>query len=231
MQQLGKRVVFANGSGATRSIRLPLPRFYFYDIGLTNDPQPVTIKKITYYPQPFSEITNAEYEDAEVVANKFAIKPSGELLAELAAVLLRPGRDAILSLSKGGLNDYPLEAPEPYMQFNSRTNSYYTYQANQKIKYFKKLPAEELYSIFMWYAGNRAQLPLMFPTVYEGGTKEEKPDLAAFTKCIHMGAGPKNGTRQQIRMMRLYEFMFDMEQEAIHAKEMEAEYEKMKHQT
>ena len=41
-----------------------------------------------------------------------------------------------------------------------------------------------------------------------------RPDIMAFTNCIHAGAGPKNGTRQQIRLLKLSEFMYDMEQEA-----------------
>lgn len=194
----------------------PLLDFIFKSNDLTNDPDPVILKKVTYYPQKFENITCGEYEDADLAANKFAATPGKDPLVELASIICRPGHDG----------------PEPYMQFNPRTNAYYTYQASQKEKYFKKLPAEQLYALFIWFAGNRAQLPLMFPTVYEGGGKQdERPDLMAFTKCIHAGAGPKNGTRQQIRVMKLYEFMYDMEQEAIKDKRMEEEIERMKNQT
>lgn len=197
----------------------PLLDFIFKENNLSKDPQPITIGQTTYHPQPFEEITCAEFEDVEVIVNQFIDEPSVELLSRLAAILFRP------MISTNGR-----QVIEPYMQINLRTKTYYTYQSDQKAKHFKKLLPEELYAIFIWYAGNRSQLSTRFPTVYEGGNTEEMPDLAAFTKCIHMGAGPKNGTRQQIRMMTLFEFMFDMEQEAVRAKEMEAEYERMKHQ-
>jgi len=201
----------------------PLLDFIFKENNLTNTPGPLTFKKVIYYPQPFTKITCAEYEDCEVKANQFSSKkvPDKDLLAEIAAILFRP--------ASGDARGEACE-PEHYTLFNSRTNYYYTYQSGKKVKYFKTLSLEELYGIFIWYACSRAQLPLDFPTVYEGGKEGSEPDIMAFTKCIHSGAGPKNGTRQQIRIMELYEFMLDMEQEAIHAKEMEAEIERMKNQ-
>ena len=58
------------------------------------------------------------------------------------------------------------------------------------------------------------------------GEGTEEPDPMVFTKCIHAGAGPKNGTRDQVRMLNLKEYFFDMELEAIKAKELKKEYEK-----
>ena len=206
----------------------PLLDFIFKENNLTNTPDPLTFKKIIYYPQPFTKITCAEYEDCEVKANQFSSKkvPDKDLLAEIAAILFRPSSPLSIRRGDGG----EVSSPEHYTLFNTRTNYYYTYNSSQKVKYFKTLSLEELYGIFIWYACSRAQLPLDFPAVYEGGSSGSEPDIMAFTKCIHSGAGPKNGTRQQIRIMELYEFMLDMEQEAIHAKEMEAEYERIKNQ-
>ena len=209
----------------------PLLDFIFKSNDLTNTPPPFTFNKLVFYPQTFENITCAEYEDCEVIANKFANKSSQDLLIELAAILFRPASPSPIGEGRGEASSgEPDEEPQPYLKFNPRTQSWYAYKTDQKVKYFKTLPPEDLYAIFIWYAGNRAQLPVRFPTVYDGASTSDGPDLSAFTKCIHAGAGPKNGTRQQIRNLKLYEFMFDMEQEAIHAKELEAEIERMKNQ-
>ena len=207
----------------------PLLDFIFQKNDLTNTPEPLKLKNLVFYPQIFENITCAEYEDCEVIANQFSEKASRELLTQLAAILFRPAAINLNPLNHSKQSTINSE-PEPYLQFNPRTQTFYTYQYKQKLKYFKSVPHEDLYAIFIWYAGCRAELPLMYPTVYEGGSSGDGPDLAAFTKCIHSGAGPKNGTRQQVRGTKLYEFMFDMEQEAIHAKEMEAEIERIKNQ-
>lgn len=191
----------------------PILDFIFNKNDRTECLAPFEIGKEKYFPVPFKEITCGEYEDCEVFANTFSNAPSPESLASLAAILFRPKKGADI---------------EPYMQYNYRTDSYLEYKAEKKQKLFLKQHPEELYAVFIWYAGCRNQLPEMFPTVYDGPKGE--PDMLAFTNCIHSGAGPKNGTREKIRCMKLYEFMYDMEREAIHAKEMEAEIEKMKNQ-
>lgn len=190
----------------------PLADFIFNDNNLTNTPLAIEMQGRTLHPQLFENITCAEFEDCEVLAMRFAEEPSPELLANLSAILFR-----IKTI--GGV--------EPYMKLNPVTAQYVTYATEKKIVPFLKLPPEQLYAHFIWYSGCRAQLPLMFPGVYDGGTPGQL-DLMAFTKCIHSGAGQKNGSREKIRTMKLYEFMFEMELEAQRAAEQEAQYEAMK---
>jgi hypothetical protein len=161
-----------------------------------------------YFPQPFDEITCAEFEDCEVMTSQFAEDPSGEKLAHLAAILFRPKKS-------------------PYMKYHAADDTYITYKSEKKIKQFLKLKPEQLYSILIWYAGCRAQLPLYFPDIYDAGKTNGVPDPMVFTKSIHAGAGPKNGTRNQIRTTKLYEFLYECNQEAIKAKELQEEYDKM----
>lgn len=200
----------------------PLLDFIFTENDLSNVPSPLklggrlalslsNVSKAAYNTQPFDQITCGEYEDCEIIANRFFEDPSGELLANLAAILFRPLKNNNLV---------------PYMQYNHRSATYYHYQAEKKAYKFLKLAPEQLYSIFIWYAGSRSQLPKIFPDVYEGGSTGE-PDMLAFTNCIHAGAGVKNGTREKIRTMKLYEFMYDMNQEARKAKELKAEYDRI----
>jgi hypothetical protein len=190
----------------------PLLDFIFNENELTNVPAPI---KLTYrlssqtlYPVTFDQLTCGEFEDCEIKSFEFQQSPSGELLAGIAAILFRPKiKDEI----------------EPYMKFHQRTNSYYTYKAEKKASRLQKLKPEGLYSIYVWYVGCRNQLPKMFPDVYAGGDSAE-PDMMAFTACIHSGAGVKNGSREKIRTTKLYEFMYEMNQEAIKAKQLEEEY-------
>lgn len=155
----------------------------------------------------FENITCGEFEDCELAAFRFAEKPGQTPLAEIAAILFRADK-------------------VPYMQYNSRTDGYLTYQAEKKVKHFLKLKPCELYAMFIWYAGSKNKLPLIFPDLYNGGKKGE-PDPMVFTNTIHAGAGPKNGSRNQIRCMKLYEFLYDCNQESKKAAELEAEYAKM----
>lgn len=193
----------------------PLADFIFTDNNLTNNPQPVEVNGIILHPQLFENITCAEFEDCEVLAMRFAESPGEELLANLSAILFRIKT---------------IDGIEPYMKLNTRTGTYITYAADKKIPQFLKLSPELLYTHFIWYSGCRAQLPMMFPSVYDAGQsgQTDQLDLMAFTKCIHSGAGQKNGSREKIRTMKLYEFMFEMELEAQHAAEQEAQYEAMK---
>lgn len=193
----------------------PLLDFIFTENELTTEPSfiKLTYRLISYsfFPVSFAHITCGEYEDCEMKAFEFQQNPSGELLASIAAILFRPK-------DKEGL--------VPYMKFNQRTNSYYSYKWEKKVNHFLKLKPEQLYAIYVWYCGSRNQLPKMFEDVYEGGESGE-PDMLAFTNCIHSGAGPKNGSREKIRTMKLNEFMYDMNQEAIKAKQLQEEYDKI----
>lgn len=157
-------------------------------------------KAVFYGPKEgFQHLVCGEYEDAETHFNLFYEDPDGKHLAALAAVLWRPKNTPYISLKKGKME---------------------TYDAKKAAHFFEKLEPWRLYAIFMWYCGCRNQMPKLFPTVHEGDGNSGKLDIMAFTKCIHAGAGPKNGSRNDIRMMKLFEFFFDMEQEAVKAKEM-----------
>ena len=191
--------------------------FLFTENDLTNTPPFVKIptdKTGRYEPHKandFEKITCGEYEDCEILAGRFLEEPSGEILARIAAILFRPFKKELV----------------PYMEYNFKTNSYEIYPAEAQAAKFLKLKPEQLYSIFVWYTGNRKLLPKIFPNVYAGAGSAIQ-DLYAFTNCIHAGAGVKNGTRNDIRAMKLFEFMYDMEQEAIKANEIEKEYERIK---
>lgn len=198
----------------------PLLDFIVEKNDRTNTPAPIG-KLICH---PFDEITCGEFEDCEIAAAKFAEENDVKHLAQIAAILFRPASLFRLPPSPFGEGTGVRE----YIRYNSRTDSYLTYKSDRKIKHFLKLPPEELYSIFIWYAGCRSQLQFYFPDVYEKGKKNGHPDAMVFTNTIHAGAGPKNGSRNQIRRMKLYEFLYDCNQEAKKAKELAAEYEKMK---
>lgn len=173
----------------------------------------------------FQSITCGEFEDAETRFYEFIENPTPEPLAHLASILWRPNSFS-LSFREGR------GEVKPYMQLKPNGESV-TYHAEKLFPKFLKLKPWQLYAVFTWYHGSRNQLPQMFPTVHEthGEAKNDEPDIMAFTKCIHSGAGPKNGSRIQIRRTLLFEYMYEMEQEAIKANEMKEEYERLKNQT
>ena len=192
----------------------PLLDFIFQQAELTNIPES-SIRLAPFHTvygpaKGFQDITCGEYEDAEIFINQFQEKAEADHLAAVASILWR--RKNI-----------------PYVKFNRKKNTWITYDSEKNKRLFLKLHPERLYSIFLWYAGNRHMLPKLFPLLHEGGEKKNtEPDMLVFTKCIHAGAGPKNGTRDQIRRMKLFEFMFDMEEEAKKAKELEEYYNSQK---
>lgn len=205
----------------------PMLDFIFNENDLTRLPEPILFHGILsfgekYYPQPFDRITCGEFEDADIKAREFMIEPSAELLAGLAAILFRPLKNtiAIPSVTHREKQGELI----PYMKYNFQTDTYFHYKPELKENKFRSLLPEKLYAIYIWYAGCRSQLPLLFPSVFDGEAGQS--DILAFTNCIHSGAGPKNGTREQIRVMKLYEFMYDMEQEAIKAIDIKEEYER-----
>lgn len=187
---------------------LPCLDFIFKKTDLTNLPAPIRFGIKKYMPVSFDAITCGEYEDCEVVVSDFETEPSADQLARLAAILFRP-------------------AGVPYMKFRAANNSYAVYNSSKKEKLFKKLKPGHLYSILIWYISCRSMLPRFFNELYRGG-KSSKNSKRVFTDTIHAGAGPKNGTRDQIRCTKLYEFLYDCNQEAIKARELQEEYDKIK---
>lgn len=157
----------------------------------------------------FTSLTCAEFEEAEVHYLQFKQKPNEEALINLAAVLFRPKN-------------------QDFIYFNKRKHQFVQYNYEKELPHFKKLEPKILYSIFTWYDGCRSQLPQMFPNLYSGENKNHNTeiDFFSFTKCIHAAAGEKNGSRTEIRRMKLLELFFDMEQETIKSIELKQQYEK-----
>lgn len=195
---------------------LALLDFIYQENNLTRQPYPkLTLRtkdfRYTNLVGPaddFDNITCGEFEDAEIFFYKFMELPDPEPLAHLASILWR----------KKGV---------PYLTFNEKLNKCDHYDAEKMVPYFLRLHPWILYTFFTWYCGCRNQLPKFFPTVFKGeGKKDDEPDFIAFTKCIHSGAGTKNGSRDHIRMTLLKEYFFEMELEA-----QKAEDFKRKHQT
>lgn len=154
----------------------------------------------------FNSLTCGEFEDAEIYFLQFLEDPKHEHLVKLAAILWR---------KKG----------KAYMHFSHWRHRWVSYDGKRRMRFIQRLAPEVLYGIFLWYFGCRAKLPQLFPTVYKGGgKKDDEVDLMAFTKCIHSGAGAKNGSREAIRRTLLKEYFMEMELEAVKAAELEAEY-------
>lgn len=184
---------------------LPAIDFIYKENNLTKqpyptlNPKPLNFLNLKPFHGPlddFNSITCGEFEDAEFFFNKFRQDPSANHLAHLAAILYRP-KDV------------------KYICYDSKTASHIHYDAEKTVVYFKKLKPWVLYSIFLWYAGCREQLPKIFPNCF-GPSKLEteenrEPDFLIFTKCIHAGAGPKNGSRNEIRCTLLKEFFLEIE--------------------
>lgn len=195
--------------------------FIYTENSLTKAPEkriklPGLISPAVYAPlDGFQNITCGEFEDAEIPFYEFLDTPGVEPLVALASILWRPKK----LLSSERVN-YVFE----------KKGDIKTYDSKKLHRSFSRLHPWQLYAIFTWYHGCRNQLPLLFPTVHSnhGASNNDEPDIMAFTKCIHSGAGPKNGSRNDIRRSKLFEFMYDMEQEAIKAEELKQEYEKMR---
>lgn len=145
----------------------------------------------------FNTILCGEMENCEIWFYKFQEETESDYLAQIAAVLWRP-------------KDFWRKKVVPFSEI----------RAERMLPVLKKLPVEKLLAIYIWYSGCRNQLPKYFPYVYfKGGTESGEPkDDLAFTKCIHAGAGPKNGTRPEVRLTPAKEFLFEMD---LQAKEVE----------
>lgn len=195
---------------------MPLIEFIYTSNGLTRQPFPtIRIKKNRFQLQAtmhglendFDNMTAGEFEYTEIAFLQFQQTPDMKFLATIAAILYRPVK-------------------KEFIQYIAAKDKYITYDYRKAEQYFTRQTPEILFTIFMWYLGCRSMLPLYFPTLHEGGNEANKNDLLIFTKCIHSAAGPKNGTREQVRRTLLKALFFDMEQEAIKAKELKESYER-----
>lgn len=207
--QLDPEQFFLNGS--------ELLNFIFDGNDLTNCPeqeielQGTRGKYKTFAPENgFAGLTSGEMEDADAYYTLFVAEKKVEHLAMLAAILWR---------LKG----------IPYQIIVD--SKFTTYPAQKWAPMFEKLEPHRLYSIYIWYTGCKSQLPKMFPVLHEPSVDSKQagaPDPMSFTKCIHAGAGAKNGTREHIRLMPAREFLYDMELEAVKAKELKIQMDNAK---
>lgn len=197
---------------------LQLLDFIYGENTRTKQPYPtLKIKKGLLCCQPmegpgddFNNLTCGEFEDCEIFFHQFREAPAPEHLARLAAVLFRP-------------------LDTPYLQFSPEKNKYIPYDVETVYPHFRRIDDAILLTIFTWYSGCREMLPKYFQTAFESdGDSSGGPDFLAFTKCIHSGAGPKNGDRDKIRNTGLKEFFLELELEAQKAKELRRQYEQMK---
>lgn len=200
---------------------LPLLDFIFAQNTLTKPAEElISIGNLKLYgpAAAFEKITCGEYEDAEqafyafLEATKLPDADGTETLADLASILYR---------TRGQL----------YSGYNHKQGNW-IYDRTAAKKALLNLEAHRLYAIFLWYTGCRSMLPKVFPVMHEPGEDGEANNghpAMNFVKCIHAGAGIKNGSRDNIRSMKLLEFLFDMEQEAIKAKELKEFYEQQQH--
>lgn len=155
----------------------------------------------------FDNLTCGEFEDADIYFNQFTQSRQVDALLNLVAILYRKGNS-------------------PYMTINNLTGKLETADVSGTVKLLEQTEAWQLYACYIWFFGCKSQLPDYFPTVFAGGEEGKQRDPHAFTKCIHAGAGPKNGTRDQIRVTLMKEFFMDMELEAIQAEELKNNYGK-----
>ncbi len=198
---------------------LPALDFIYKENNLTKQPYPTlrlsTFRFQTFYGREddFNNLTCGEFEDCEIFFNQFVIEPDATTLANLAAILFRPKN-------------------KKYLGYNDRTKSFEEYDSERMVPHFKKLKPWVLYSIFLWYAGCRSQLPKIFPNCFGAArqpTEETRePDFLIFTKCIHAGAGPKNGSRNDIRCTLLKEFFLEIELQNIENQELQNQIDNAK---
>lgn len=167
---------------------LALTEFIVKSIQLTKNPFRY-IDSLKGPDDDFNDITVGEYEDADFFFREFMEKHDVSSIRKMIEIMYRP--------SFGNLQ---LKYNEDYRPTKSTT------------KTILRIPHDVLLSILMWYLGCRESLPLKFPLPYAMGENGE-PDPMAITKMIHFGAGPKNGTRADIRKTNLLEFMYEKQLE------------------
>lgn len=164
---------------------LPLVKFITEEIQLTKNPMP-EIKNYYGPADNFDDITCGEFEDAE--ASFFSLKELKEEkhLNNLMATLWR-------KKEKG------------------KRIPFAGYDIAPHTAIFEKINFKNKIIVFLWYIGCRENIAKLFPLIFGGeGGESDTPPALAFTNCIHMGAGVKNGTRENIRKMLLKEFLYDI---------------------
>lgn len=181
--------------------------FVFNENTLTEQPYnriklPGFIPCTVYGPlSAFNNLTVGEYEAAFIAYNLFKEESTVDHLAQLMAILWRPKH-------------------QPYLWLHPKTNIYKYYDADKMQPRFAKLPAWQLYTVFMWFTGCINHLVKLFPKVFTkpspSGGDGGGIDLMAFSKSIHAAAGPKNGTRDVIRCTMVKEFLFECQEQIIH---------------
>ena len=163
--------------------------------------------KYTGREDDFNDLTCGEFEDADIFFNQFTETRDEMAILNMMAILYR--RDNA-----------------PYMTIHPQTGKLETANLEVAVEVLKQVEPWKLYASYIWFFGCKSALPDYFPTVFESGDGNKARDPHAFTKCIHAGAGPKNGTRDDIRVTLLKEFFMDMEIEAVQAKELNEKYGK-----
>lgn len=198
----------------------PLIEFILKENKLTRQPYPLLLVPNRMIPckphrmvgpeDEFNNLTCGEFEDAEVFFNQFNEKPNPESLAHLAAIIYR-------------------KKDVPYLEYNHKDNTYTPYDAEAMVRHFAKLKPWELYTIYLWYIGCRTMLPKIFPNTFNSNSGEPgEADPFVFTKCIHASAGPKNGSRNDIRRTLLKEFLMELELESINQIELKRQMDAAK---
>lgn len=188
--------LFRTISVADASAALSAVDFIFNDPPVISKPN---LCRSLVAPDFEKDMTVAEFEEISALLPRALKEP--DIAATIAAILYR----------RRGV---------PFLSFNYKNNDYDTYKYASMVSRFMSLPPEKISAVTLWCVGQMHLAKKIFPEVFEG--KGSGPDDGlAFTRCIHAAAGPKNGTRNQVRATPLYEFLFEMQQEAIKAKEIE----------
>ncbi|MBK8146295.1 MAG: hypothetical protein IPK62_15570 [Bacteroidetes bacterium] len=169
---------------------IPLVKFITEEIMLTKNPMP-EVKDYFGPADNFEDLTCGEFEDAE--ACFFSLKEMKEekYLNSLMATLWRK-------------------------KVNGKRIPYIDYDVKPHMSVFEKINFKNKIIVFLWYIGCRENIAKLFPLIFSGeGPESDTPPALAFTNCIHMGAGVKNGTRDNIRKMLLKEFLYDIQLQLI----------------
>jgi hypothetical protein len=187
---------------------LPLIDLLLQNNNLTLNPLPHIRSRFRNYYGPsdeFNDLTTGEFEDCESLFIKYSRHQDPSFLADMVTVLYRRKKHGKRA---------------PYTGFSGEPS------------FSGRLHPTTLQLVYFWYAGCRSSLPLAFPRVFSGGAALDngEPDLMAVTTLIHNGAGPKNGTRDQVRRTMIKEFLFDCELMIEQQEELEAELEKIRSQ-
>lgn len=180
---------------------MQLTNFMFDSIELTTQPYPVLLN--LHGPKStFENLTCGEYEDAEALFVQINDQLKAHSLVRRSSVFAF--ENVVI------LNQFINILWRPLI--HTERASYINYKPSNEALV---LTDSQRMVCLLWYMGCKAQLPKMFPMVFnQDADGDGKPDAMATTKLIHHGAGPKNGTRTDIRKMLLFEFLYDLQLEA-----------------